>query len=206
MDSWDGRFFLPSQHITIEAAKRPDTIHILYYFYNPNVRIYQVILISMQGVLDSYVGAVQGPVVQQLLTLMDGKDALNGVVVIAATNRPDQLDAAILRPGRFDRLIYVPLPDEESRRSQWKLHLAGKPGAETIDYEKITAASAGYTGAEIQHIVNKVAMESLKAAMNGEAGKSLTNSDILDAIRITPAQVSPEQVAAYDAIATRLSR
>ena len=60
MDSWDGRFFLPSQHITIEAAKRPDTIHILYYFYNPNVRIYQVILISMQGVLDSDVSAVLG--------------------------------------------------------------------------------------------------------------------------------------------------
>ena len=155
---------------------------------------------------DSYVGAVQGPVVQQLLTLMDGKDALNGVVVIAATNRPDQLDTALLRPGRFDRLIYIPLPDEESRLSQWKMHLAGKPGADELDYGKITAASVGYSGAEIQHLVNKVAMESLKAAMNGEAGKSLTNSDILDAIRITPAQVSPEQVAAYDAIATRLSR
>ena len=155
---------------------------------------------------DSYVGAVQGPVVQQLLTLMDGKDALNGVVVSAATNRPDQLDTALLRPGRFDRLIYIPLPDEESRLSQWKMHLAGKPGADELDYGKITAASVGYSGAEIQHLVNKVAMESLKAAMNGEAGKSLTNSDILDAIRITPAQVSPEQVAAYDAIATRLSR
>jgi transitional endoplasmic reticulum ATPase len=112
-------------------------------------------------------------------------------VVIAATNRPDQLDAAILRPGRFDRLIYIPLPDEASRQSQWMMHLAGKPGAESLDYEKITAASAGYTCAEIQHIVNKVAMESLKAAMNGEAGKSLTTSDILDAIRITPAHVSP---------------
>ena len=149
---------------------------------------------------------MQGPVVQQLLTLMDGKDALNGVVVIAATNRPDQLDAAILRPGRFDRLIYVPLPDEESRLSQWKMHLEGKPGAKSLDYEKITTASVGYSGAEIQHIVNKVAMESLKAAMSGEGGKSLTTSDILDAIRITPAQVSPEQVAAYEAIATRLSR
>ena len=155
---------------------------------------------------DSYAGAVQGPVVQQLLTLMDGNDALNGVVVIAATNRPDQLDAALLRPGRFDRLVYVPLPDDESRRSQWRLHLAGKPGAENLDYEEITTASAGYTGAEIQHIVNKVAMASLKAAMDGESGRSLQTPDILSAVLSTPAQVSPEQVAAYEAIAARLSR
>jgi SpoVK/Ycf46/Vps4 family AAA+-type ATPase len=86
------------------------------------------------------------------------------------------------------------------------MHLAGKPGADELDYGKITAASVGYSGAEIQHIVNKVAMESLKAAMSGEGGKSLATSDILDAIRITPAQVSPELVAVYDAIATRLSR
>ncbi|MCL5077115.1 MAG: AAA family ATPase, partial [Actinobacteria bacterium] len=155
---------------------------------------------------DSYAGAVQGPVVQQLLTLMDGKDALNGIVVIAATNRPDQLDAAILRPGRFDRLIYVPLPDHQSRQGQWRLHLAGKPGADTLDYEEITAASAGYTGAEIQHIVNKVAMASLKAAMHGEGGKSLQTQDILSADLSTPAQVSSEQVSAYEAIAKRLSR
>ncbi len=155
---------------------------------------------------ESYAGAMQGPVVQQILTLMDGKEALNGVVVIAATNRPDQLDAALLRPGRFDRLIYIPLPDGSSRYSQWKMHLANKPGADTLDYEEITAASAGYTGAEIAHIVNKVAMASLKAAMDGESGKSLQTQDILSAVLSTPAQVSPEQVAAYEAIAARLSR
>jgi transitional endoplasmic reticulum ATPase len=155
---------------------------------------------------DSYAGAVQGSVVPQLLTLMDGKDALNGVVVIAATNRPDQLDAALLRPGRFDRLIYIPLPDHDSRYSQWKTHLAGKPGAETLDYEEITAASVGYSGAEIQHIVNKVAMGSLKAAMNGEERKSLQTQDVVSAILSTPAQVPFEQVTAYDAVAVRLSR
>ena len=155
---------------------------------------------------DSYTGAVQGPIVQQLLTLMDGKEALNGVVVIAATNRPDQLDAALLRPGRFDRLIYIPLPDHDSRYSQWRMHLANKPGADTLDYEEITTDSAGYSGAEIAHIVNKVAMASLKSVMDGENGKSLQTEDILSALLSTPAQVSPEQVAAYEAIAARLSR
>ena len=155
---------------------------------------------------DSYAGTGQGSVVQQLLTLMDGKDTLNGVVVIAATNRPDQLDAALLRPGRFDRLIYIPLPDEASRQSQWRMHLSGKPGAETLDYDEITATSVGYSGAEIQHLVNKVAMASLKAAMNGEERKSLQTQDVLSAILSMPGAISPEQIAAYDAIATRLSR
>ncbi len=155
---------------------------------------------------DSYAGAIQGPVVQQLLTLMDGKEALNGVVVIAATNRPDQLDAALLRPGRFDRLIYVPLPDDEARLSQWRMHLAGKPGADSLDYEEITAASVGYSSAEIEHIVNKVAMASLKASLSGEDCKSLATTDILDAIARTPAQISPKQIAAYEAIVKRFSR
>ena len=155
---------------------------------------------------ESYAGAVQGPIVQQLLTLMDGKEALDGVVVIAATNRPDQLDTALLRPGRFDRLIYVPLPDEASRQSQWKMHLAGKPGAESIEYDRLGAASAGYTGAEIRHIVNKVAMASIRASLNSEDRKSLVTADILDAIQTTPKHVSPDQVAAYEAIAERLIR
>jgi transitional endoplasmic reticulum ATPase len=155
---------------------------------------------------DSYAGAIQRPIVQQLLTQMDGKEALNSVVVIAATNRPDQLDRALLRPGRFDRLIYVPLPDEESRQSQWMMHLSGKPGADSIDYDRLTAASAGYSGAEIGYIAQRVAMRGLKAAIDGESGKSLQTEEIVTAIVSTPAQVSPEQVAAYEAIAARLSR
>ena len=86
------------------------------------------------------------------------------------------------------------------------MHLAGKLGAESLDYEEITAASVGYSGAEIQHIVNKVAMESLKAAMSGEGGKSLQTQDVLSVILSTPGHLTPEQAAAYDAIATRLSR
>jgi len=155
---------------------------------------------------ESLPAVMLGPVVPQILTLMDGKEALNGVVVIAATNRPDQLDTALLRPGRFDRLIYVPLLDEASRQSQWKMHLAGKPGAEDLDYRELAAASAGYSGAEIQHIVNRVAMESLKASLSGRARKSLATANMLDVIRRTPKQVSTEQLATYEAIAKQFSR
>ncbi len=141
----------------------------------------------------------------QIWRLQDGKDALNGVVVISATYRPDQFDAALLRSGRFDRLIYVLLPDDESRLSQWRMHLLGKPGAESLDYDEITAASVGYIGAEIQYFVNKV-VESLRAAMSGKSGKSSQTQDVLAAILTTPGQITSEQVANYDAIAIRLRR
>ena len=103
-------------------------------------------------------------------------------------------------------MIYIPLPDDESRQSQWKMPLAKKPGASYLDDQEITAATVGYSGAEIQHIVNKVAMESLKAAMSGEGGKSLQTQDVLSVILSAPGHITPEQVAAYDAIAFRLSR
>ncbi|MDA8270549.1 MAG: hypothetical protein M0Z39_03970 [Actinomycetota bacterium] len=79
-------------------------------------------------------------------------------------------------------------------------------GADALDYEEITAASGGYSGAEISHIANKVAMASLKAAIGGEGGKKLLTEEVLSAISSTPSQVTPEQVAAYESIAARLSR
>lgn len=135
------------------------------------------------GRRDSLAAALQGSIVQLLLAQLDGMDALSGVVAIAATNRPRQLDPALLRPGRFDRPIYVPLPDEASRIAQWKLRLAGKPGADRIDYAALAFASEGYTGAEIRHVANEVALAKLKAAVRGDgAASDLTTDDVLGAL------------------------
>ncbi len=154
----------------------------------------------------SVAGAMQGGVVQQLLTLMDGKDVLDGVVVIAATNRPDQLDSALLRPGRFDRLIYIPLPDAESRVAQWKLRLAERPGGDAIDYEALADASDGYTGAEIAHIANRVVMGGLSASLAGEDGVALDTGVLLAAISSTVRQVTPEMIEAYESLASSITR
>ncbi len=101
-------------------------------------------------------------VVSQLLTEMDGLESLHNVTVIAATNRPDMLDNALLRPGRFDRLIYVPVPDKEARKEIFSIHLRGKPLAEDVDIDKLAERTEGYTGADIEAVCNEATMLALR--------------------------------------------
>ncbi|MGC8614030.1 MAG: ATP-binding protein, partial [Conexivisphaera sp.] len=93
-------------------------------------------------------------VVSQLLTELDGLQPLSGVVVLAATNRIDMVDPALLRAGRFDKLIYVPLPDRRSRVEILKIHLKGKPLAPDVDVEKIAELTDGFSGADLSSVVN----------------------------------------------------
>ena len=93
-------------------------------------------------------------VISQLLTEMDGIEELRGVVVLAATNRPDIIDPAILRPGRFDKILYVPLPDFEARREILKIHLRNKPLAEDVDVDDLARRTEGYTGADLAAVCN----------------------------------------------------
>ena len=92
--------------------------------------------------------------VSQLLTEMDGIQALSGVVVLAATNRADMIDPALLRPGRFDKIVYVPLPDKKTRYMILKMNSNNKPNSNDVDLEKITELTEGFTGAEVSSLVN----------------------------------------------------
>jgi cell division protease FtsH len=94
----------------------------------------------------------------QLLAEMDGFNDNTGVLVIAATNRRDVLDSALLRPGRFDRLINVPLPDKESRKKIFQVHTKNKQLAKSIEYEFLAELSAGFSGAQIKNLVNEAAI------------------------------------------------
>jgi len=101
-------------------------------------------------------------VVSQILTEMDGLEELHNVTVIAATNRPDILDPALLRPGRFDRLIYVPVPDKKAREEIFRIHLGGKPLAEDVKIEELAEKTEGYTGADIEAICNEATMLAIR--------------------------------------------
>ncbi len=94
----------------------------------------------------------------QLLVEMDGFESTDGIIVIAATNRPDVLDQALLRPGRFDRQIYVPLPDVKGRYEILKIHTEGKPLADDVDLEIIAKSTPGFSGADLANIVNEAAL------------------------------------------------
>lgn len=118
-------------------------------------------------------------VVSQILTEIDGVEELRDVVVIAATNRPDIIDPALLRPGRFDRLIYVKPPEKEGRRKIFEIHILGKPLAEDVDLNLLADMTEGYVGADIEAICREASMLALRSVilpgMTREEMKVLVN-------------------------------
>jgi transitional endoplasmic reticulum ATPase len=101
-------------------------------------------------------------VISQLLTEMDGLESLHNVVVIAATNRPDMLDSALLRPGRFDRLVKIGAPDLEARKQILKVHAKNKPLAADVDLDDLARRTDGYTGADLAAMVNEATMLAIR--------------------------------------------
>ncbi|WP_461829423.1 ATP-dependent zinc metalloprotease FtsH [Aquifex sp.] len=117
----------------------------------------------------------------QLLVEMDGFDTSDGIIVIAATNRPDILDPALLRPGRFDRQIFIPKPDVRGRYEILKVHARNKKLAKDVDLEWIARATPGFTGADLENLLNEAA---LLAARKGK--EEITMEEIEEALdRIT---------------------
>src|ERR687892_531482 len=100
--------------------------------------------------------------ISQLLTELDGLEILTNVVVIAATNRPDIIDPALLRPGRFDRLLYVPPPDRDSRLQIIRIHTRKKPLADDMDIDRLAGSTNGYTGADIASLSSAAVMLALR--------------------------------------------
>ena len=100
--------------------------------------------------------------ISQLLTELDGLEILTNVVVIAATNRPDIIDPALLRPGRFDRLLFVPPPDKESRVQVFKIHTKKKPLADDVKIDQLANKTEGYTGADIAALASAAVMLALR--------------------------------------------
>ena len=103
--------------------------------------------------------------INQLLTEMDGIERNSGVVVIGATNRPDILDPALLRPGRFDRLILVPAPDEKARLEILKVHTRRVPLAEDVNLRELAKKTEGYSGADLEALVREAALRAMRRVM-----------------------------------------
>ena len=114
----------------------------------------------------------------QLLVEMDGFDSDQSIIVIAATNRPEMLDEALLRPGRFDRTINIALPDIRGREEILKIHSKNKKISKDVDFKSIAGDTAGFTGAELENILNEAAI----IATNNKH-KAIDNKDIEDAVK-----------------------
>ena len=122
-------------------------------------------------------------VVSQLLTEMNGLEELENVVVIATTNRPDLIDSALLRPGRFDFQVHIPMPDESARRSIFEIHTKEKPVAEDIDLDQLASRTEGYNGADISAVCREAAAEAGREYINSVKMEDIPES--LGNIRIT---------------------
>ncbi|MGI8727927.1 MAG: AAA family ATPase [Solirubrobacterales bacterium] len=113
----------------------------------------------------------------QILTELDGFDAATAVTVMAATNRPDLLDAALTRPGRFDRHVAVALPDRAGRRAILALHAAGKPLATDVDVDAVAGLTRGFSGADLANVLNEAALLAARAGL-GVIGMDLVEEGI----------------------------
>jgi len=142
-------------------------------------------------------------VVSQLLTEMDGLEKLEGVVVIGATNRPDILDPALLRPGRFDRLVYVPPPDRAARLEILKVHTRRMPLAEDVDLERIADATEGYTGSDLAALCREAAILALREARKPT---KVQMKHFLKAMEVVKPSVTKEDLQRYMHMAEEFKR
>jgi transitional endoplasmic reticulum ATPase len=142
-------------------------------------------------------------IVNQLLNEMDGLEELHGVVVIGATNRPDIIDPALLRPGRFDELILAPVPDQESRRKIFQVHLKKAPLAEDIDIDELIGQTDQYTGADIAAVVRKAGRLALREDMKAS---KISQKHFLAALQEIGPSVTPDTMKYYSQMGKELRK
>ncbi len=141
-------------------------------------------LIPTRSGMDS--SHVSENVVSQILTEIDGLEELNDVLIIGATNRLDMIDTALLRPGRFDRIIEVPKPDAKGRRHIFEIHTKKKPLESDVDLAKVVDTTNGYSGAEIAAVCDRAAFSALKRYINEKKlikEIKITQNDLVEAVR-----------------------
>ncbi|MGM0605570.1 MAG: AAA family ATPase, partial [Halobacteriota archaeon] len=124
-------------------------------------------------------------VVSQLLTELDGLESLEDVVVVATTNRPDLIDSALLRPGRLDRHVHVPVPDEEARRAILDVHTEHKPLADDVDLDSIARRTDGYVGADLEALCREASMAASREFIHSVSRQEVAES--VGNVRVTMA-------------------
>jgi transitional endoplasmic reticulum ATPase len=147
--------------------------------------------------------AVTERVVNTILAEMDGLEELTGIVVIGATNQPSMLDPALLRPGRFDELLYVPVPGREGRLRILQIHTAEMPLGEDVELESLAERTHGYTGADLEDLVRRAGLGALREDMSVS---TVPMRFFEAAMKESRASVTPEMEREYERIADELKR
>ena len=141
-------------------------------------------------------------VISQLLTELDGLEKLENVVVIGATNRPDLVDPALLRPGRFDRLVLIPAPDKKARLEILKIHTKNMPLAKDVDLDLIAKETEGYSGSDLAALCREAAMLVLRKDIKGKEVKMQHFREAMEGIKPS---LTPEAIRVYETFMERKS-
>ncbi len=155
-----------------------------------------------RGTIDSDSG-VSERIVNQLLTSMDGLESREGVLVIAATNRPDMIDRALLRAGRFDKLLLLPIPDEKTRLEILKVHTRSMPLAEDVSLNELAKELEGFTGADIDGLCREAAMIALRA---DRKAKRVTMHHFGEARKVVHPSMDQETMRFYEKMGQELEK
>jgi transitional endoplasmic reticulum ATPase len=142
-------------------------------------------------------------VVNTILAEMDGLEELQSVVVIGATNRPSLIDPALLRPGRFDELVYVPVPDAAGRRVILGIHTKGMPLAKDVDLDRLAEKSERFTGADLEDLVRRAGLNALRGSIEA---KEVNMAEFERALGDTRASVTPDMEREYEQIQESLKQ
>jgi len=145
-------------------------------------------------------------VLNQMLTEMDGIEKLNNVLVIAATNRPDLLDLALLRPGRFDKVLMVPAPDIKAREEILKIHTKGMPLAKNVDLSELAKQTDNFVGADVEAMCREAAMLAIREALSDGMkmdDKKVTKSHFQEGMKKIRSSVTPEIMKSYEGFLSR---
>jgi transitional endoplasmic reticulum ATPase len=140
-------------------------------------------------------GGGSSEILGQFLTEMDGVKGQSGVVVIAATNKPALMDPAIMRPGRFDKIFYIPPPEEEGREEMFKIHLS--KFASGIDLKKLASISKGFSGADIADICQSAKMKALRAKL-AKKPEQITTETVAEIIKTRRPSITAQILVEYD--------
>ncbi len=170
------------------------------YFYRANENKPAILFIDE---IDGFVGSrkevgkdISREIISEFLKQMDGMRGMSGVMVVATTNNPDALDPALLRPGRFDKLIYVGLPKRPTRKLMFIRFLRDAP-IDSINFDKLADMSGGYTGAEIYAACNSAKKKALRGRMHGEQNQNVTQQMVEDSIKAIKPATTDEELKEY---------
>ncbi|EQD50585.1 Cell division cycle protein, partial [mine drainage metagenome] len=133
-----------------------------------------------------------------LLSEMDGLDKSSGVIIVGSTNKPDMIDPALMRPGRLDKIIYVPPPDYEERKEIVAVHLSGRPVAKNLDLDEIARKTERFSGADLANLVREAATIAVRRMMVSGQVTPIRQEDFLEVLPRMKPSISMRVIAEYE--------